>query len=430
MPIVPPFSNHRIPPQNARSGDVARATLEAVLPAQNRKYHEAFRVNGYPGILYRYKTSGPRCACQSKSRAINARLDEEGKAPPGAINEIMTGTTFGFSNYGSSIQNTPDYAETRTQGRSILEVSIDPRSQAPLAQPTHPGPLQPGGLPPKKGTMTALSNNHIDVVEEYDEDADLTNFQSELDVGAYGYSDTSCPICFGSGHIGGFDILNGYRKVVNFQDSTLVLPADAVISVEKRIPGITTRQVAWNIIFPASCVAIDAFRVWNDTEFLVPGTVRIDGDVIASNAAIMALCDGRPHDVEFTWPSEVELTHFEFQVNLSTESIYFELPRLSKNANQNIREATNPFSVNLSPLVPHVKPLDVIVESTFGKALHVKDVTGWNERRFSTLGWDVEVRPTQPQELFSMLPRRSLVETMNRRQMATSPAGQLTRSTT
>jgi hypothetical protein len=156
---------------------------------------------------------------------------------------------------------------------------------------------------------------------------------------------------------------------------------------------------------------------------VVPGTIRIDNTVITSAAAVSTYCDGRPHEVSFEWPSEVDFTHFEFQVNLSTEEVLFELPRLSKSSVQNLREATNPFSVNLSPVVPYIKALDVIVESTFGKALHVKDVTGWNEKRNSTLGWDVEVRPTQPQELFRMLPRRKPLATMNKKSIVSGMTG-------
>lgn len=425
MPIIS-RTNNRVLPPNARSADVARETLNRAIPIQNRKTDAAFQVNGYTGVLYSYLTSGRLCACQSRGKAIATRLDIDGKLPPAVINEMMTSSgSFGVRNYAKLKANTSAYSEQKANGHSFLEVNLSGIQEPPVAisslfdeEDLQGSTRYTEGLPDR--IDYDADNTRANVLVDHDDSSDVLSLTSDIDQSFMGHSDVSCPVCFGSGYIGGYNILHGYRQVLNFQDPTIVLPAVAFIASEKDVPSITTEHVSWTVVLPRGCSGVDAFRVWNDTKQVLDFSVRIDNVVITSEFHLSSFCDGGSHLLNLQFNQETTFTHVELQINQSDFSANFELPKLSKSSSQSVREATEPFTISLSPRVPFVKAMDVIVESTFGKALQVKTVTGLNDKRYTTMGWEVEVRPTQSQELFSMLPRRRPLESINTRRMVIS----------
>ena len=170
---------------------------------------------------------------------------------------------------------------------------------------------------------------------------------------------------------------------------------------------------------PKGARICDAVRVWNGTKQIPKFAITINPDgndpqVISKASDILLHCTGRAVVIELRFPDSCEFTHLEIQCGQSTLNANFELPKLSKNSDISLRETTDPFQVLLSPRIPLVRTLDIIVESTYGRALQVKSVSGLNDRRYSTLGWEVDVRPCQPQEMFSLLPRRKLLSHMNK----------------
>lgn len=422
MPILS-RTNNRVLPANARTADVARQSLNSVMPVQARRMDAAFQVNGYEGVLYSYLTAGATCSCQAKGKAINARLDEDGKASPEAINKMLTSSgDFGVRPYAQRPTNTDAYAAQKATGLGFMEVDLSATRSKPVPlasmfddEDLSASPRFTSGLPDRIDYSESNANASLVVEEDMAEDVSL--MVSDFDVHGLSHSDVSCPICFGSGYIGGYSILHGYRKVLNFQDPSLVLPPTAVIAIEEEIPTITSCEATWSIpLMPG--ISVDALRVWNNTEQVLCGTILIDEVPILSEAQFLQRCDGKFHKVTVRFTEDLVFTHLEVQINQSNFSANFGFPKLSKGSTQSLLEATDPFSVLMSPRVPTVKALDVIVDSTFGKALQVKTVTGQNDRHLTTLGWNVEVRPTQPQELFSMLPRRKPRESINTRSIA------------
>jgi hypothetical protein len=124
------------------------------------------------------------------------------------------------------------------------------------------------------------------------------------------------------------------------------------------------------------------------------------------------VCDGGPHLLQATFDGE--FTHLEIQFNLSTESVYFEFPRRNIGSDTSLLEQMEPFQIVLSPNVPTINSMDVIVESQLGKVLVVQSVNTWKSRHRSLLGWEVQVRVIQPQELFRILPVRGRVMSKDR----------------
>jgi hypothetical protein len=413
MPVQ--FSqNVRIPPSNVRNVDVAVSTLNRLIPAQVQKYDAAFRVQGFNGILYHRLHHGESCACKSKLKKLKALLDRDGNAEPGLINELLTGgTEFGYRRYGTHVAPVPS-SETNT----VLEVRL-PGNPYPLPSlyDTDTGTPERGhgtfdrygtsADDPAASTIVPDGEGPNGPVKNTEEIEDLIE-GSGFDIGLLPNSDVSCPICFGSGYVGGYSIYNGYRKVLVPQSSeeftgTLEMNAD--------VPYANTTRLLWKVLLPRGVVSVDSLRLFNEDQVVGIGTestLRIDSVAILSPNALLQFCDGAYHLVELVFEESTDVTHLEIQLNQSEEFACFEFPKVSKSSTQSLLESSDPFQIVLSPRIPKLSVLDVFVDSTYSKRLQIKSVTGWNDRQRAVLGWEAEVRVTQPQELFHLLPGRPL----------------------
>jgi hypothetical protein len=84
----------------------------------------------------------------------------------------------------------------------------------------------------------------------------------------------------------------------------------------------------------------------------------------------------------------------------------FELPRKTDGSNMQLTEAAEDMQINVSPQVPNIEREDILVECTLGKGMVVQSATDWKTAKRDILGWDVNVRVLQPNEIVNMLPRR------------------------
>jgi hypothetical protein len=403
MPIQ--FSqNARTPPSNVRNVDVAVSTINRLIPLQAKKYDAAFRVQGFNGVLYNRLKHGEVCACSSRNVKLKALLDREGNAEPGLINELLSGgQEFGYRRYGTKASQAPS-ARTNT-----LEVQLP---DAPFALPSlyetdNGGPALSihGSWDDRSSTdandpaaTTIIPDGHgvngpVKNTDQIDDLLDGTGF----DIGLLPNSDVSCPICF-----------NGYRKVLVPQSSQIF---EGTLEVTSDVPYATATRLVWSVVLPLGVVGVDSLRLFNDVEVLNLATAAalfIDGIRLLTESALLGYCDGRAHQLELVFAEPTDLTHLEIQLNQSEEFACFEFPKLSKSSSQSLLESTDPFSIVVSPRIPRLSVLDIFVDSTYGKRLQIKSGSGWNDRTRQILGWEAEVRPTQPQELFHLLPGRPL----------------------
>ena len=421
MPILL-SNNNRVIPANSRSVAVARDTLSKIIPIQNRKYHNAFLVQGFQGILYQRLSSGKLCSCSSRQATLESRLDLSGKAPPGLLNEMLTGgQEFGFRRYGTHAARVPSASsgeplEVRLPNTPYVLPSLYTTDRPELTNEFS----MPGGdfdrysTDPDDPTATTIvpdgigTNGPVGLNEQLD---DIVA-DNDFDLGLRAYSDVSCPICYGSGYVGGYSIHNGFRRVLTPTDT---IYTDAYIQLEQEIPSGTGRVFEWEVTLPLGAVSIDSLRIYNNTKPVTSLTLYVDSIRILDEFSFLQYCDGRSHRIRLSSSdTDTEITHLEIQINQSTESAVFEFPKLSRASAQSLLESTDPFSIIISPMVPRVSPLDVFVDSSYGKRLQIKSTTAWNDRNRSILGWEAEVRATQPQELFYMLPSRPVLQHPNR----------------
>lgn len=383
-------SNNKILPANSRAADVATQAIQEITPVQQARYYNAFRPQGIQCILYNLFKSGRKCSCQASRKQLNGKLGRDGKADEGLINQLITGDkSFSIDPYGTTIANrNPDVSSPlapENQYQGVFDIVSDDDADFMFARPVDE---------PTVGDNGPVSPIDIDALVD------------DFDPAALGFMDAACPVCFGSGFIGGYSPFQGYRKVYAVNDVVL---ADGFIDVDER-PWIgKTSGFSFVTNLPRGAIGVDVFRVLNGTK-IVPSIIMIDGTLVDSPTKVLAFCDGRRHAVNITLDENVAaFTHIEMQFNVTTESTLFEFPRLTSSSDTSLLEQTEPFQIVLSPNVPHVEPMDIIAESMFGKTLIVQNANLWNTRNRNLLGMEVTVRVLQPMEVYRLLPFRNRV---------------------
>jgi hypothetical protein len=395
-------SNYRLLPANARAADVAEKAVNEIIPIQQRRYYDAFRVQGIAAVHYTNLKTGRKCNCQSSQKQINGLLNEQGKASEGHINELLTAPS----------------GAAKTNGSFSFNITPYNQDQAKLGVPsTQTSPFAP--VNKNQGVFDIVTPDDDfgfadNVVSEGFgdngpvSDLDLDAMVGDFDASAFGYSDVSCPVCFGSGFVGGYTPYHAHRQVLTVAD--MQMDAHGEIDMLKRPWVAHTIGFSVIVILPRGAIGVDAFRLWNMAD-VVNVPILLDGQALTSTTQLLSKCDGRPHVVSVSVPAGFSFTHLEMQFNLTTESVYFEFPRRGSSADTALLEQMEPFQIIVSPNLPAIDSEDVIVESQLGKVLLVQNSNPWNSRNRAVLGWEVQVRVIQPQELYRILPRRGRVMT-------------------
>jgi len=391
-------SNNRILPANARAADVAERAINEIIPVQQRRYYDAFRPQGYRCVLYNRLNAGRKCSCQSSRKQINSLLGQDGKASQGTINQMLAGEMeFSVTDYshgqdrlfGADVgdMSSPHAPQNKYQGVFDIVTSPGDSDGVPFARE------EPNGGFGDNGPVNPWT---------------IDDLVGDWDTGTMAASDMACPICFGSGFIGGYAPFNTFRQVLTVTDvqlengelDTLAKPFTATASSFNAL-----------VLIPRGAIAVDSFRMWNGVK-PVNARFTIDGVPINSITDILAKADGKRHLVNATF--NCKFTHFEMQFNVSQECAYFEFPRRPSGSDTSMLEQMDPFQIIMSPNVPQLDSQDIITESQLGKVLIVQNSNPWESRNRQTLGWEVQVRVLQPAEIPRILPKRYRILTKDR----------------
>lgn len=468
-------TNNRILPPNSRAVDNAVEAINGLVPVQQRKYANAFRVQGYEVAYYPRLNSGVRCSCHSSRKIRNSILGEDGKASPGAINEILTSTnrSFGGARYGASDWEAAKANERQKQddparesnGKSSLFGALPKNSRYPTPDGHNPAlppilVVQDGTVPGTEASASPGAPLHKDQgvfhhasrgdlplgdvlgAQSLDpqldppgtvpndlfyadngpvQAVDLDSLVGDLDLGALGWGDHGCPVCLGTSYVGGYSLLWGTRQVLVPYGPEVELTEGIINEVDKPWSASGPR-FRFTLVLARGAVSVDALTLWNGKHRQPFELYWMDpqGPLkrVERQIDLLQFCNGRPQRFEVVLKptrnaSEYDRTwtHLEIQLNLSRESAFFEFPKRTKGQDMSLLELTEPFSIVASPNIPHIEPMDIITESVTGKALIVGSVNPWTTRSRANLGWELQVRVLQPSELPQVLPRRNRVPT-------------------
>ncbi len=425
MPLVD-RTNNRVLPPNVRNADVATQAINGLTDVQQQKYHAAFRVQGFQAVHYARASAGFRCTCQAERRNVNTILDKDGKASEGVINGLLTGHNFGTSRYGKQAWSNPPIGGVRPYNPEYNQYA------PPTAEFDGPGAPDGGDVFNITSPMAPV-NKHQGVFDvatkggdypmeriinpEDGDDfgdngpvraVDFDELIGQVDMGPLSWGDTGCPVCFGTGFVGGFSPLYGQRIVISVPEQQLKTDSEVLFqNVPWAAQGVGFTKV---VVLPRGAISVDCALLWNINE-QVPYTMQINGEPIRRPHDLLKFCNGQPVLLDITVTDGTKWTHLELQFNLNNDSAYFEFPKLQSGSDLALLELTEPFTIILSPIVPSVNPMDVITDTVYGKAMIVQNSNPWQTRASRALGWEVQVRVLQPQEMLNLLPRRGRVPT-------------------
>lgn len=408
MPFNSGRTHSRLLPPNSRTVDVAKEAIRDLMPVQQRKYDNVFKVQGYESLVYNRLTQGLACSCQSHQKVFTTLLGEDGKMPIGTMNDLLTGgMEFKIQPYGSRASGRDDLRPIRKipplvrddqlYGELTSEDSLLGDNVGPLESPYID--RTPLGTPGERGDNGPVQIDTLDdAVEMFD-----TNI---LD-----YSSSKCTVCFGTGFVGGYSVLHSWRKVFTGHSPECFAVTGTIEANE--IPNrFFATSVTFKTILPKGFVYLDAFKVWNNDQRVTPDQVQID-TLPYSDQLLAAFCDGRVHSITLKFQDLTYWSHLEVQIGLSRETAMIEFPKLTSGTAIEVRDLTEDVSIVGSPSIPKLSTYDVLVESTFGKAFVVGSSSWWNDRDRNVLGWDVTARVIQPSELLHNLPRRRQLNQRN-----------------
>lgn len=390
MPVLH-LSNNDLIPSNQRNSDVAAFAVEGIAAIQQQKTNAAFHVQGIQCILYRRLNTGMRCSCQTQKLKINERLGKDGKASPAVINQLLMGSSdFGISDYKGA--DTANNGYGASHDSSVLNYTGDDPSSSDLQNIWNNQPN------PETGELIGDQT-----VQNENADCQLDGF----DYMSLNFGDSNCPICYGSGFIGGYSIYNGVRKVVPVDK----MITNGILNVEKAPYSATLTEFQFSITLPRGFVGIDFIGIKNGWNTVTP-MLSIDG-IPLTYQTLKAKCDGKSHIIHGKFKTETEITHFELQLNLSSTSAYIEFPKIQKSSNMGVLNRVEDMQLLASPNIPMIKMQDIIFDTLYGFFYYVQSVSWQNTRQRQMMGWEMNVRVIQQQEAFYNLPQRKPFRRIN-----------------
>lgn len=409
MPINNHRSNNRILPANTRTVDVAKQALSDLIPVEQRRYHNAFLVNGFECLVYNNLNQGQVCSCQAHGKTLATLLDEDGKMPVTKQNELLTGLSFKVNLYGASPAPRDDMRETLGKAPPLRPNSVNETPKdANTIQPPFEVKTRDASYPFASVVTDDGADNLEDDFGSNGPNNSLDDRFNDFDSGSLGsLGDTTCAICFGHGYVGGFSLLGGWRQVFTSQWENKRVD-DAFIEVNRLPHFFHGTSVTFIANLPRGFRHLDRMSVWNNTIPAEGATIKIDGQV-ATYPVLFSKFDGGEHEIEVSFVEPTDWTHLEFQVDLGNEA-RLEFPRMTRGFDASKLDGVEDIQINMSPLVPYVTIRDVVVESTFGKAFVLTSAQLWNDSQRKTLGWDCQARIVQPNEILNLLPRRRSIQ--------------------
>lgn len=382
-------SNNRIIPSNTRTVDTAKKAIQEISSIHQRRYHNAFEVNGYDCIVYNKLKQGEVCSCQGKRKTFTSLLKEDGKLPESTMNELLTG---GLE----------------------FKINLTPTSrQKPIASQREERGLPPDVNPDsftESKRISGVSNDNIDIVSTTMSDGLADTVESELidDLNDFDdnttFQDSACAVCFGTGWIGGFSIQNGFRKCLTTSHAKTV---DGVIEYNRLPFAFYAKKVVFGVILPRGFVSLDSFRVMNNKTPVLSPVIKIDG-IAYSSLLFKALSDGRSHEISIEFDELTYFTHLEIQTNFSQHATKIEFPKLELQKLES-SDPTADISLVASSQIPFLSTGDLIAESVFSKLLSVYSVNSLVDNLKNTYGWECTTRVVQRSEILNLLPRRPVL---------------------
>lgn len=406
-------------PKNNNSVDVARTTLQQLAPVIQKQYENASAVNGYSSIFYSFLKSGRRCTCRSKnahgvgsSPAANIELDDKGRASPEVLQSLLQESDTSIMEYGARYNVTEKQTTSKVNVSDVGLVSTNRRVDARQGRTAED--------PSAETIIEDDSDTFGFGAEAVDEMLDEDGFDDMIESNV---SANSCGICFGSGFINGFEMMNGTKIVLEPKYTKMVL--NGFVTDVSKFPyslllAGTKGSVVFTLTLPRLVERLETIKVVNRTKPLY-GAYTLEIKTVADITwtkldykSILNFCTGAPIQIRLTVPQAIfktfEFTHIDLQLLVSSTPLYMDFPHLNKSSDQAKVLGIEDVQLNLPPRIVSAKPYDLIYDKVTNNLWRIQTADDFIDRIQNQHGIGVSARLVQPYEIYRLVaPQRNLL---------------------
>lgn len=383
-------------PRNTRAVGVARDTIEFLSATAQRTLQNAITGDGRHCLLYMPKTGGVKCSCHNEDP-----LDTDGKMRPEVINAVLNNAGVELGDY-------------RDVAKSINTDLIDDDDFVV-------GDYKTTDASPVYGDSQGYSTKTFSLSDIDDENFDADDFDLDLDVGLSdepkipslqnGYvpttsiSTTSCPICLGTGWVGGFDLYGGTRLVLSACSATRFIGCHIVDGNPDYVEMTKGSSIVFeNLMLPAGVNRVDEISVWDHRD-KIPFIIAVDGNAIpVQNLGLYF--DGTKHSISLSPINNTNVTHVTIQYGIT--DILIDVSKKSISTNNSVYDQQSEVSLVLPPVTNKELKGAIVYDSTDDKLYRVTSQSTSTTQGGWIQNIDVEARVIQPYELTNLLPRMNL----------------------
>jgi hypothetical protein len=392
-----------IGPRNQGFSKTTQATLDQVISRANQQFENALEVDGTDIAVWTHSERGRRCTCMNLAPQQSLFSDV---APPAVVNmpakedfqekpDILTFQIRGGKGKAQQRQN-PEFSGTYD--------SKDKGSKAPIVQ-----------------------LEELDVHEQTLENGtqELSDVLALLGAGddsgfLFGGDRTPCGICFGTGYVEGYDLLNGHRYVLDASNTQSFTTSGFTVNHDDFPYSFTSEYyspnyVVWsNVELPTYFTSVMAIHVRNNIKPAESALVEFSLDSTTWNpltVAALSARNGLATKIDIRVRPDVtqmdglfKFTHIEFVYQFAP---YFRgqvPPETPSWSDISKARALVNSTVSLSSKVPALSTFDIIFVAKTNSLYKVNDVTNFLTSKRQNMGTNTAgIRLLQSYEITTLL---------------------------
>lgn len=382
-------------PKNQYAVEVARKSIESLMPTAQRHLANAITGDGRNCILYMPKTHGLRCSCRTRDP-----LTTDGKLRPEVMASILDSDGWEIDDYVPQ--------QDKVDGTNYLE--DDDGFSDTIHTPDMPsydfstlnlnGDIESGF---KNKTIVFDRDNQMpDPIDVTD-----SSFKKAENSGAL-YStaaSSSCAICFGTGWCGGFDVYGGTRLVLPVSAATSILGGTIVSDNPYYIDATVGCAIIYNtVVLPKGITRVDEICLWSNKD-RTPFKLKVDG-LYVDVKDLGAIFDGRPHDITIETVTQCTPTHFAIQYGVA--DLLVDVSKRTIPVNNNVRLSQSDVTLVLPAVTNKELNGAIVYDSTDDLYYRVTSLNSSNTQGGWVQNLDLDARIVQPYELAYLLPKLNL----------------------
>lgn len=350
-------SRGHTPPRNSGRLDLVRRMSSNYEQQAQAQASNALGAAAFEIMLYKIKTHGAKCTCCHDMKADV--LTDDGHMSQTAMNEIINQTLAATA------------VDTTNTRRRAVVVSAAPYN--PLKLSSGSANFDALTINSDGALIEDANNDNIDDLDQPDPEDLFALEQFDLANPGFDYVSavtSNCAVCSRTGFVGGFNLVNGDRRVYDCQRmSDLSLCSVDFTRAPHRIVSLHDgfASVTFTDTLPKSIWRVITFRPMREwapvAEWelyaLESPTVRVP---IRTNRDLQAFCTGTP--VQFELRFKGELTHVEFLLQATSKPLFADITPLNRSSSNKRLNDLDAITFNLPATVGTVRRGDVFFEKS------------------------------------------------------------------